>query len=91
MLFLYLDKKLTFVEKKTIMILEEFQEYFWAYVDSSIVTYKDRTVDHVDFCDAVCYDCYRLYEMSDISIDIICKSAENMLYNVARYKPILNS
>lgn len=73
------------------MIFEDFQTYFWSYIPEQIVTNLDRTVNNTDFCDAVCYDCYRLYERSNVSIDVICKMAENMLVNVNRFKPILGN
>ena len=76
--------------KTTTMNFEEFQNYFWAYISDNIVSDMDRAVDNKDFCDSVCYDCYRLYEQSGANIDTICKSAENILYNVYRYKPLLN-
>ena len=72
------------------MNFEEFEEYFWAYINDSIVSNTDRVIDNKDFCDAVCFDCFRLYEQSGVSVDIICKAAENILFSVYRYKPMLN-
>lgn len=73
------------------MNFEEFEEYFWSYIDENIVSNLDRSIDNRDFCESVCFDCFRLYEQSKINIDIICKSAENMLFNVRRFKPILGN
>lgn len=81
----------TFAQKKTTMTFEEFQIYFWSYIGENIVSNLDRSVDNKDFCEAVCFDCYRLYEQSDVNIDTICKSAENILFNVYRFKPILGN
>jgi|TARA_R110000868_G_scaffold74337_2_gene214925 hypothetical protein len=72
------------------MNFEDFTEYFWAYISDNIVSGLDRSIDNKDFCDAVCFDCYRLYQQSDTNIDFICKTAENLLFNVYRYKPMLN-
>jgi len=71
------------------MNFEEFEVYFWSYISENIVSNLDRVVNNRDFCEAVCYDCFRLYEHGNIKIDIICKSAENMLFNVKRFKPVL--
>lgn len=73
------------------MSLEEFGEYFWAYIGNTIVTDLDRNVNNKEFCDSVCFDCYRIYQQSGVSRDVICKQAENILFNVFRYKPFLNS
>lgn len=73
------------------MTFEEFEEYFWSYIPEKIVSNLDRSIDNRDFCNAVCYDCYRLYTLSDMDIDVMCKAAENMLFNVNRFKPILGN
>ncbi len=73
------------------MNFEEFQEYFWAYIPENIVSNIDRTVNNRDFCESVCFDCFRLYEQTDLNMDVICKAAENMLFNVHRFKPILGN
>ncbi len=66
---------------------ESFKDYFFAYL-SSTISYQDITVDNIDFCEAVCFDCYRIYEQSGVNVNVICKLAENMLYSVKRYQPI---
>ena len=71
------------------MNFEEFQEYFWSYISEVIVSNLDRSVNNRDFCESVCFDSFRLYEQSGIHEDILCKSAENMLFNVQRFKPML--
>lgn len=73
------------------MTFEEFEIYFWSYIPENIVSNLDRTIDHRDFCDAVCFDCYRIYEQSRMSKDTICKLAENILFSVQRYKPLLGN
>lgn len=73
------------------MSFEEFEIYFWSYMPESIVSNLDRIVDHRDFCDAVCFDSYRIYEQSKMSRDTICKLAENILFSVHRYKPLLGN
>ena len=79
----------TFAQKKTTMNFEEFEIYFWSYIPEHIVSNLDRTTNNRDFCNAVCYDSFRIYEQTDIHQDTICKFAENMLFNVHRFKPIL--
>lgn len=76
---------------KTTMSLEEFSVYFWSYISTNAVTPLDRDINNRDFCDEVCYDCYRIYDQTGGNIDIICKLAENILFNVARYQPVLNT
>ena len=71
------------------MNFEEFKDYFWAYIPTNIMSFSDRNVEHKDFYDSVCYDCYRLYSQSQVDIDTICKVAESVLFNVYRFKPIL--
>ena len=71
--------------------LEDFKVYFWQYIDDNIVSYEDKFIENKDFCDSVCFDCYKIYKQSNISIDILCKMAENMLFNVYRFKPILGN
>lgn len=73
------------------MDFEEFQVYFWSYISASTVSNADRIENNTDFCEAVCFDSYRVYDQSGIHIDIICKLAENTLFNVRRFKPILGS
>lgn len=73
------------------MTLEEFQVYFWSYISENTVSNMDRISTNTDFCESVCYDCYRIYDQSNISIDIICKLAENILFDVKRFKPILGN
>lgn len=73
------------------MSFEEFEIYFWSYIDENIVSVTDININNSDFCNSVCYDCFRLYEQSNISIDTICKIAENLLFNVYRFKPILGN
>lgn len=73
------------------MSFEEFEVYFWSYIPESVVSNLDRAVDHRDFCDAVCFDSYRIYEHSKISRDTVCKLAENILFSVHRYKPLLGN
>lgn len=68
----------------------DFEDYFWAYISENTVPRLDREVENKGFCDAICYDCYRTYEKSNLDIDTICKLAEDMLFNVNRYKPILS-
>lgn len=72
------------------MDFRSFEEYFWAYISVNTVPILDRELENKGFCDAVCYDCYRMFEKSNIDIDSICKLAEDMLFNVNRYKPILS-
>lgn len=69
--------------------LEEFQEYFWNYINDNVVSNADINMNNKDFCDSVCYDAYRIYKQGDISIDVICKLSESILFNVYRFKPIL--
>lgn len=71
--------------------LEEFQVYFWSYISENIVTNSDRVLYNNDFCELVCYDCYRLYTKSGANIDVICKLAESILSNVQKFKPNLGS
>ena len=73
------------------MTFEDFEVYFWAYIDDNIVSNVDRGLDNRDFCQAVCYDCYRIHEQSKVNIDTVCKMAENILFNVCRFKPILSN
>lgn len=68
----------------------EFRDYFWAYISTNIVSMADRNYENSDFCDGVCFDCFRIYERAGIDIDTVCKLAENILLNVSRYKPLLN-
>jgi hypothetical protein len=70
---------------------ESFSIYFWAYINENIISDLDRDMDNKDFCDSVCYDCFRMYSQSNISIDEICKIADNILFSVKRYQPILIS
>jgi len=78
-------------KRKTIMTFEEFEVYFWSYIPENIVSNLDRRVNHRDFCDAVCFDCYRIHEQSNVNKDTLCKLAENILFNVNRYKPLLGN
>lgn len=71
------------------MSFEEFQIYFWSYISDNIVSNTDRVINNTDFCDSTCFDAYRIYEQSKVDIDVICKMAENMLFNVQRFKPVL--
>lgn len=73
------------------MNFEEFEIYFWSYISENIVSILDRSIDNADFCNSVCFDCFRLYNQSNIHIDVICKAAENILFNVHRFKPILGN
>lgn len=73
------------------MNFEEFEEYFWSYIPEHVVSDLDRVVNNRDFCNSVCYDSFRLYTHSKMPIDVICKAAENMLFNVHRFKPILGN
>lgn len=73
------------------MTFEEFKFYFWSYMDDNIVSTKDININNVDFCEAICFDCFRVYEQSNINIDTVCKIAENLIYNVYRFKPILGN
>lgn len=73
------------------MNFEDFQIYFWAYINENIISVADRNIDNKDFCESVCYDSYRIYEQSKVNIDTICKMAENTLYAVYRFKPILGN
>lgn len=73
------------------MSFEEFEIYFWAYISENIVSHLDRSSNNRDFCESVCYDSYRIYEQSTTSIDIICKMAENLLFSVYRFNPILGN
>jgi len=73
------------------MIFEEFEIYFWNYLSSDIISTLDRNIDNKDFCDSVCYDCFRIYSQSDVDLDTICKIAENILFSIKRYSPILTS
>jgi len=73
------------------MNFEEFQIYFWAYVGENIISPLDRNIESRDFCDAVCFDAFRVYEQSNVNIDTICKLSENILFNVYRFKPILGN
>lgn len=67
----------------------DFETYFWSYINENVVSDLDRTVNNTDFCESVCFDCYRIYIKSGTNIDVICKMAENLLYNVNRFKPLL--
>jgi len=73
------------------MEYSEFKIYFWSYLNENAISIVDRNINNKDFYDAVCFDCFRVYTQSRINIDIICKLAENILFNVNRYKPLLNS
>lgn len=68
---------------------EEFEIYFWQYIPDNVVSATDININNIDFCKSVCFSCFRMYEKGDLSLDIICKLAEDMLYNVKRYKPFL--
>lgn len=68
---------------------EEFEDYFWNYINSNVVSNEDIRINNKDFCQSVCHDAYRIYSQSDVSIDVICKLAEGILFNVYRFKPIL--
>lgn len=70
------------------MNFQEFQEYFWSYISENVVNNLDRSANNIDFCESVCFDCYRMYEQG-MDKDSICKLAENILFNVSRFKPIL--
>jgi hypothetical protein len=69
----------------------DFEDYFWAYISENTVPLIDRQLENKDFCDAICYDCYRTFKNSNVNIDTICKLAEDMLFNVNRYKPIFST
>jgi hypothetical protein len=71
------------------MELKDFEDYFWSYMESSI-SEQQRYLSNKDFLDSVCYDSYRIYAQSDISIDVVCKMAENLFFNIKRYSPNLN-
>lgn len=73
------------------MTFNEFSTYFWSYIDENIVSNMDRLENGSDFCENVCFDCYRIYEKSGVDIDVICKIAENILFSVKRFKPMLGS
>lgn len=73
------------------MTLEDFKIYFWQYINDTIVSYDDINLNNKDFCDTIAFDCYRLYSQQNVSIDFICKMAENILFAVYRYKPNLGS
>ena len=68
---------------------EDFQSYFWEYISKNIVSDNDLFNDNKDFCDFICFDIWRTYEMSNISIDLLCKLSENMLLSVKRFRPVL--
>lgn len=70
---------------------EDFKVYFWQYIDDSIVSPNDKYINNKDFCDSVCFDCFRVYKQSNINIDIVCKMAESVLFSVYRFKPVLSS
>lgn len=69
------------------MDFTEFREYFWRYMNSNIITYVDINVSNKDFCDEFCYGFYRVYEKSNIDINLICKLAENSLFAISRFSP----
>jgi len=73
------------------MTFEEFEVYFWSYISKNTVSNLDKVVNNTDFCESVCFDCWRIYDQSRINIDIICKMADNILVNVNRFKPMLGS
>ena len=73
------------------MELGEFKSYFYNYMDSNILSAEDIYTKNYDFCDSVVYDCYRIYQQSDIGIDVICKLAENMFFSIRRFNPKLCS
>lgn len=72
------------------MSFEEFEEYFWSYMPENIISNLDRSIDSRDFCESVCFDCYRM-NTQGVDKDTICKLAENILFNVHRFKPILGN
>lgn len=73
------------------MDFSEFKIYIDAYLSENAISMVDRNINNKDFYDEVCFDCYRIFEQSNVSIDIICKLAENILFNVNRYKPLLGN
>lgn len=68
---------------------EDFQVYFWSYIDKNVVSDSDRVYDNTDFCESVCFDAYRIYDQSNIDLDVICKLSENILFAVKRFNPLL--
>ena len=70
---------------------EDFQVYFWQYINENIVSPEDIYVDNKDFCESVCFDCFRVYQKGNLNLDTICKLAENILFSVYRFKPLLGN
>lgn len=73
------------------MDYNDFSLYFWAYLNENAFPLIDRNTNNKDFYDAVCFDCFRIYSQSGVGVDIICKLAEDILFNVNRYKPLLGN
>ena len=71
------------------MDFNDFKVYFLSYLNESTVSARDMNITSKDFVDSVAYDCYRVYDMSGMDIDVICKIADNILFSVKRYSPIL--
>ena len=71
------------------MVFEEFQIYFSAYISENVISIEERLYRDKEFFDSVCYDCFRIYSQTDVNVDILCKQAENILYQVKRYKPFV--
>lgn len=70
--------------------LEEFIDLIWNDNVSEKIVSNEYYNDNEDFILAFTYDCYRLFQNSNISIRIVSRMIESFFFNLFRYNSISN-
>lgn len=68
------------------LTLEEFEEYFWAYIPQSLVS-NENLQNNREWADAVVHDTWRLYQYSGVDKSILLKNIENTIFSFLRHRP----
>lgn len=71
------------------MSFEEFEEYFWEYIPTSVISDED-IVNNREWADSVVYEAWRLHSYSEIDKSIILKCVENTIFSFRRFNPIFS-
>lgn len=69
------------------MNLKQFEEFFWSYISSNIVSFSDRD-NNSDWSDNIVYDAWRIYDKTEINESVIMKIIDNVIFAYDRYNPI---
>lgn len=65
---------------------EDFEEYFWEYIPTSLVSDID-ILNNKEWADSLVYESWRLCQYSGVDRSVVLKNVENTLFSFRRYNP----